>query len=327
MNMNDEKTIYDNEKTQYQSLADEATQYGEPKEKEATSAADNVMQAPSTNHPTWKTVALGGVTGIVLGASATLFSSATPVDAQTNDSEADPESSGTAQETVYTEVSFASSVSDDMSFGQAFAAARAEVGSGGAFEWRGNVYSTFTAEEWNGMSAEQRNEYGSHVYGHEAHHTTSYTAHTAQTSDDVEVSNTETDNHNEQHQAHNEGSASDEMGGVSPAGDEVDVVGVDDSDVQVLGVVHDDETGANIGGMLIDGQEFVLIDVDGDGTFDAMGADLDGDGQLSQGEIADISQEGITVDTLEGLSHQGGAFYASNDAEPDYINDADIYDV
>jgi len=45
---------------------------------------------------------------------------------------------------------------DDMSFDDAFAAARAEVGPGNAFEWRGGLYGTFLADEWNEMSDDEK---------------------------------------------------------------------------------------------------------------------------------------------------------------------------
>lgn len=38
-------------------------------------------------------------------------------------------------------------VNDEMSFGEAFAAARAAYGPGAMFEWRGNVYNTYYKEE------------------------------------------------------------------------------------------------------------------------------------------------------------------------------------
>jgi hypothetical protein len=41
----------------------------------------------------------------------------------------------------------AHSVHDEMSFAEAFAAARAETGAGGVFEWRGQVFATFYATE------------------------------------------------------------------------------------------------------------------------------------------------------------------------------------
>lgn len=71
-------------------------------------------------------------------------------------------------------------VNDDMSFREAFAAARAEVGPGGIFSWHGNVYNTYVTEEWEAMSVEERSEFGDRVYG----------AHVAYT-EQVEVLETE----------------------------------------------------------------------------------------------------------------------------------------
>ena len=63
----------------------------------------------------------------------------------------------------------ATNVNDSMSFNQAFAAARQEVGPGGIFEWHGHSYGTYYANEWNSMSAEERDQYWADV-----HHTTSH---------------------------------------------------------------------------------------------------------------------------------------------------------
>ena len=53
----------------------------------------------------------------------------------------------------------AHNVNDSMSFNQAFAEARREVGEGGLFQWHGNTYSTYYAEEWESMSADDKAEY------------------------------------------------------------------------------------------------------------------------------------------------------------------------
>lgn len=46
------------------------------------------------------------------------------------------------------------------SFDDAFAEARAEHGGGGGhFSWNGDVYNTYTVEEWNTMSVEQRSDF------------------------------------------------------------------------------------------------------------------------------------------------------------------------
>lgn len=76
-------------------------------------------------------VIIGGISGIVLGAS----SMATVGDAIIENIADDVQSSGEDYE--------------DMSFGEAFATAREDLGPGETFEWHGNLYSTSTIEEWN----------------------------------------------------------------------------------------------------------------------------------------------------------------------------------
>ena len=314
--MNDEKTIFDGENTQYQSHDEEATQYddaynNENTKTEETETSDNKDNAAKGEKPIWKKVAVGAGSGILLGSVATLLSASAPL-GHADGENAEEEGSETHPEWTDGEVSVASSVSDDMSFSEAFTAARNEVGSGGVFEWHGNIYSTFTEDEWNGMTAEQRDEYGSHFSWHSDNSSTetassthsSTSSHSAHATDEVEVSEVTQASHTE----------------------EVAVVDVD-PEVEVLGVVHDEESGANIAGLAVDGQEVVLIDVNGDETFDVMGADVNGDQQLSQNEIVDISGQNLTVNDLGGISNPDGSLYASNNSnEIDYTNDTAVYD-
>ena len=314
--MNDEKTIFDGENTQYQSHDEEATQYddaynNENTKTEETETSDNKDNAAKGEKSIWKKVAVGAGSGILLGSAATLLSASAPL-GHAEGENAEEEGSETHPEWTDGEVSVASSVSDDMSFSEAFTAARTEVGSGGVFEWHGNIYSTFTEDEWNGMTAEQIDEYGSHFSWHSDNSSTetassthsSTSSHSAHATDEVEVSEVTQASHTE----------------------EVAVVDVD-PEVEVLGVVHDEESGANIAGLAIDGQEVVLIDVNGDETFDVMGADVNGDQQLSQNEIVDISGQNLTVNDLGGISNPDGSLYASNNSnEIDYTNDTAVYD-
>ena len=314
--MNDEKTIFDGENTQYQSHDEEATQYddaynNENTKTEETETFDNKDNAAKGEKSIWKKVAVGAGSGIFLGSAATLLSASAPL-GHAEGENAEEEGSETHPEWTDGEVSVASSVSDDMSFSEAFTAARTEVGSGGVFEWHGNIYSTFTEDEWNGMTAEQIDEYGSHFSWHSDNSSTetassthsSTSSHSAHATDEVEVSEVTQASHTE----------------------EVAVVDVD-PEVEVLGVVHDEESGANIAGLAVDGQEVVLIDVNGDETFDVMGADVNGDQQLSQNEIVDISGQNLTVNDLGGISNPDGSLYASNNSnEIDYTNDTAVYD-
>ena len=58
-----------------------------------------------------------------------------------------------------TTIAFTDSVTDDMSFGEAFGTARSEMGPGGFFNWRGSSYHTLNKEEWDALSSEERDEY------------------------------------------------------------------------------------------------------------------------------------------------------------------------
>ncbi|MDX1912723.1 MAG: hypothetical protein SFV22_14630 [Saprospiraceae bacterium] len=62
-------------------------------------------------------------------------------------------------ELVKDDAPLSSAVSDGMGFKEAFDAARAEVGPGGYFEWRGNIYNTYTEAEWTSMTPEQKDQY------------------------------------------------------------------------------------------------------------------------------------------------------------------------
>ena len=54
-----------------------------------------------------------------------------------------------------------------MSFSEAFAAARAEVGAGGIFEWNGNYYGTYYEDEWKEFSDDFKQEFGNHNWASE----------------------------------------------------------------------------------------------------------------------------------------------------------------
>lgn len=77
-----------------------------------------------------------------------------------------------AQETVETigvqipeDINVADKVTDNMSYEQAFATAREEVGMGGVFSWHGNWHNTFEKEEWAGLPLEQRQQYTEDIAG------------------------------------------------------------------------------------------------------------------------------------------------------------------
>ena len=222
--------------------------------------------------------------------------------------------SGETTETADTEhpawtdgqVAVATSVDDSMTFAEAFSAARAEVGSGGVFEWRGNIYNTYTKTEWDSRSASERAEYGSHMHcgSHDIatnHHTGNTHGHGASHTNDTAH--------------HDEGSHDTQQGSMAQKGY------ADDSadEVEVLGVVHDDNTGYTYAGVNIDGQDVVLIDVDNDHNADYAAVDADGDGEIGTGEVASL--DGLDV-PMPGAMDGGDYMQGGYETPMDYTTDA-----
>ena len=195
-------------------------------------------------------------------------------------------------------------VDDNASFAEAFADARAQVGPGGAFEWRGHIYNTYYAEEWNNMSAEERAEYQAKI---------DYETIAGDATEPVNVTNNT-------HYADQPAIASD-----------AEMVDNDDNtdDVKVLGVeAVEDEYGnqMTIAAIEVEGEQALLVDVDNDGTMDALIVDENYDNQIDpNNEIFDIEDCNIETNDLIQMSMQNNdVYYASNDNMPDYMNDADV---
>lgn len=106
---------------------------------------------------TWKPVTISGFTGILMGAASaygvqTVMNKGIPVPEQNGAS-----LSGTGN-TPSAESEVASAGDDDFSFKQAFDAARTVMGPGHVFVWRGNLYNTYTIEEWEAMNQQEQEE-------------------------------------------------------------------------------------------------------------------------------------------------------------------------
>ena len=103
---------------------------------------------------TWKKVAVSGAAGILLGASAMYATDSFAANTEeTPDTK--PEGENPSQDAAAANDNASIKVAenhDEQSFKEAFDAARAEVGPGGAFHWHGNIYSTYTEDEWNNMT-------------------------------------------------------------------------------------------------------------------------------------------------------------------------------
>ena len=107
----------------------------------------------------WKLVTLAGVTGVLMGAG--LLHAGQTIAKDLASSEEDKEID-VDNHTIEDNLRVAD-VKQGISFSEAFAQARAEVGPGGVFHWHGGIYNTYTAEEWNAMSHEEKAEFAHQV--------------------------------------------------------------------------------------------------------------------------------------------------------------------
>ena len=308
-NTRDEETQFDskaagNENTRYDNAADESTQFDDNR------FADNKPTEP-TNAPVQpKKMSMGKRVAIAFGASAALggaaamFMSATPAENVIDEDKPEDESdNGDDKHPDWTdgEVPVAQGVNDGMSFGEAFNAARAEVGSGGVFEWHGYIYSTYTAEEWDAMSQEDRDAYGSHF---------NWSAQPAANEEAEVVSSTPNGG---AHATTADNSEPDYVAGANGGNAEVvavsdDEISDDEVEVEILGVEHDAESGVTYAQLNYDNHDAVLIDINDDNTFDVLAVDANNDHQISQNEIVDISDQNLTTEMVSAqVNHTAGA--------------------
>ncbi len=196
---------------------------------------------------------------------------------------------------------------DADNFNDAFAQAREQVGAGGVFEYNGKLYGTYTAAEWNSMSAQERADYQNRVNEvAPSHHTEVAHTHVAETAVNThevtpEVVPTNT-----------------EMIAEEPVDNEIRVLGVE-------AVQNDEGNIMNVALVECEGDHALLVDVDNDGTIDVLLHDDNYDGQLQETEVHDISGAGLEVaDLIQAQAAQeGDMLYTATDDMPDYVNDAD----
>lgn len=166
-------------------------------------------------------------------------------------------------------------VSDDMTFSQAFAAARAELGPGAAFTWHGQVYGTYYQDEWNAMTPAEQHAFTAAAVG----------AHPVETPLEVTIDDTDY------------AKADDE---------EIEDVDVnDDFEVRVIGYDSIDSDGqqVNIAALSVGDEPVFMIDLDNDNVYDYTIGDFDGSDSIldSVDDIRDISDLGITTDQIAGI--------------------------
>lgn len=250
----------------------------------------------------WKEVTIGGITGIALG-GASAYAASSVSDSAEAEPDTDPASPSTADGL--------SPVAEDMSFDEAFAAAREAYGPGATFEWHGQVYGTYYATEWNAMTPQQQQAFTQSAGGTSSSDTGAthtgqpYVAHHEPHSDQPSVTPT---NHTPGNDTHDD---------EPPVEPQVEIIGFEET-------TYDDGTTANYGYANVEGSTVMFVDFDGqDDRFDAMVVDYNENGRIDDGEITDISDANISVSQFRADAEAVGAPVITADSNT-YTTDAPV---
>ena len=254
----------------------------------------------------WKPVTIGGMTGILMGAGAMYI-----VHSIDDGNDEIVSSAETGMKVAH--------VSNQLSFRHAFEAARAEVGPGGVFTWRGHIYNTYTADEWKSMSSEERNLFAervkpevspadidTHQLAQQEAVSTEDVKVTETADDDVRVAEASKPDHDVAVQQ-GQGEAERVQTSNSDASWN-DLVSQDDNDVRILGfkeIAVGHGHSVTMQELDINGQRVAVIDVDKDGEPDLAMTDLNHNHQMDEGEVIDLH-------TGEAISFTNDD-YAAND--------------
>lgn len=340
-NSNDEQTVIDNgpasKNDEGTIVDDQEKKDSQEEEKTGESSTDKNDDQPSESKKgvNWKQVAVTTSSAAVMGAAGVLLTSfvtsnvdiledgkpedsktesnnnttntSKPETQQTTDTEAEQNPSENVAEVRVEGLPVSHNVTEDMSFDEAFTAARQEVGPGGVFEWHGGVYGTYYASEWNAMSETEQQEFGSHISYRESN--TEEPSSTSETKDEIAEVEIE-------HEAEII-----EEGVVDIP--EAEIEDASSVEVELLGqevVTLEDGTQMGMGYMQVEGHNAVVVDVDIDGTYDVLAVDINDNNEMDADEVADIHGAGFTTEDYSNQMNPDPDLYAEL---PDYTNDAD----
>ena len=215
----------------------------------------------------WKPVTISGMTGILMGAGTMFASLRLTTDGMSDAVESNKQPLQEA------------SVEGCQSFREAFQSARAELGAGGVFRWHGNIYNTYTAEEWNAMSKEEKNLFAQRVKPEVSAadiDTNQITKEESTADEDVQVASVQEEDH---------------VANAQVVAEEASEVTSDDDDVRVIGygdVNLADGRSVTVEELEINGQRVAVIDVDKDGVGDFAMSDLNHNNRADEGEVIDL---------------------------------------
>ena len=249
-----------------------------------------------TTKETWKPVTIGGLTGILMGAGAMYG-------VQAIASGSNEVTSGAAEEGLKV-----ATVDDSMSFAHAFESARAQVGAGGVFTWRGPIDNTYTEAEWKAMSHEDKQLFAEQVKPE-------IPASEVDTKQVAEVTTEDNDVQVAPQQDHDVERAPKHDYDAQLQTTTWNELAQEENDVRVVGFKEIEVgRGRSIAMQELDinGQRVAVIDVDKDGEADIAMTDLNHNNQMDEGEVIDLH-------TGEAIS------FANDDPSVDNVPDLDTF--
>ena len=180
-----------------------------------------------------------------------------------------------------------------MSFDEAFASARKQVGAGGVFEWRGKLYGTYYKNEWDNMSQADKDQYAANVFG-----TPQAKTHQTNTQDqpqqDVAEENVAEQNTNVQKVSQQTDNQQDMAEADSDNGGSYNIQQVYGATI----VTDDNGNPMTVVGAKVNGHNAILCDIDQDDKIDAMVIDANDDDQVTEDEIIPVPQGAVLVSEL-----------------------------
>lgn len=287
----------------------------------------------------WKSVAISGTVGILLGSAAT-YAAKRLIDANTTSKieESDNDIDNT---------------SDALSFGDAWKNARVQLGPNGTFKWHDNIYSTATKEEWEATHTQHEDIVSKHdeiSMDQNANMKTAFISETDSdlSGDDIKIIGIEegtiggnpvtvggaiinghdaivvdidhdgifddaiidiNDNHRvdigEDINIQDKHISVDEFRTQSPMStSKADLEATDG--IEILGIEDANINGHNItvGTAIIDGHGSVFVDADRDGEFDLGAIDTNDNQHFEEEEIYDVRGKGISVESFRDSVNQ-----------------------
>lgn len=200
-------------------------------------------------------------------------------------------------------------VSDDMSFDEAFASARKQVGAGGVFEWRGKLYGTYYKNEWDAMSQADKDQYAANVFGTpqaKVHNDNSQEQPQKDMAEDTDIEQNpnvqkdmaeDTDaeqNTNVQKVPDQSDNQQDMAEAGSGEGGRYNIQQVYGATI----VTDDDGNPMTMVGAKVNGHNAILCDINQDDKIDAMAIDANDDDQITEDEIIPVPQGSVLVSEL-----------------------------